>query len=698
MKKVLLVSLFVPVDLLVSQTSRPDTAEYFYPGEVVISALRIDLPLSMTPFSISLVQQEKLTVLPRGAAVDEALKLVPGVKVDNQANGKRVHLSIRGQGILTETGIRSIKILLDELPLNDPTGFVPDLYDVNYDVVERIEVSRGPAGSLYGGAAASGIINIITQNTSHAPISGSIAMTSGSNNFWKGFGQFGGDAKDVNYLVSMSRTAGDGYRIHTHFWQSAVYAKGTYSPVSAIQLTPIVSWSDTYHENPEGLSLAQFLSDPKLANPDAIRFNEHMEMNRMTGGVAGVIRLPGGQEVRFNTYVRHSHYTEANNRIFDHQSLTTPGTSVQYSCIFGPSSGVVSNEVSLGTDLQWQVNDEHLNPNDYSVKVDSVLAKQRTRQSGARIYLIDVLNMNASWNLMGNIRFDNIRNKLTDLMATDSSNNSGSADFSNVTGRLGVIFSPSPTLTLFGNWGQGFIPPSTEELGTNPSGYGGFNRNLIAATSNCFEIGSRGKIVSIDYSITGFYMLTRNDFDRYRISGRGHGEEGTFYKNVGASRRFGLELSATCQPVTPLVLQLAYTYSHFKYDIAAPIPILMDDTTIHKFIRNGNWLPNSPQHQIMVDIDWKVLSRLSFGLTAEALSKTYIDGANIESEAAPGYTLVGSRIVYNWAAFGFKGTLAGHIRNITNKMYIAFTEPDPGENAYQPGAGREFFLNLRISP
>ncbi len=56
---------------------------------------------------------------------------MPGVKVDNQADGERVHLSIRGQGILTETGIRRIKVVLDGLPLNDPTGFAPDLFDVD---------------------------------------------------------------------------------------------------------------------------------------------------------------------------------------------------------------------------------------------------------------------------------------------------------------------------------------------------------------------------------------------------------------------------------------------------------------------------------------------------------------------------------------------------------------------------------------
>lgn len=193
----LLIAIFLmPAQILRSQNMRADTVEMKYLGEVVISAPRMSLSLKETPFSVSLVDPEILSSLPRAVAVDEPLKLVPGVKVDNQANGERVHMSIRGQGILTETGIRSIKILLDELPINDPTGFAPDFFDVDFDAVDRIEVLRGPAASLYGGGAAGGIINIITQNSPRTPLFGEVSTSGGSNGFWKGFGQFGGNVKE----------------------------------------------------------------------------------------------------------------------------------------------------------------------------------------------------------------------------------------------------------------------------------------------------------------------------------------------------------------------------------------------------------------------------------------------------------------------------------------------------------------------
>ncbi|OYW06735.1 MAG: hypothetical protein B7Z61_01480, partial [Acidobacteria bacterium 37-71-11] len=111
--------------------------------EIVVTAPRMDIPLKENPAATTVIEGEALATLPRTIGADEALRLVPGVKVDNQADEERVHLSIRGQGILTERGIRGIKVVLDGLPLNDPTGFAPDLFDVDWATVKRIEVFRG---------------------------------------------------------------------------------------------------------------------------------------------------------------------------------------------------------------------------------------------------------------------------------------------------------------------------------------------------------------------------------------------------------------------------------------------------------------------------------------------------------------------------------------------------------------------------
>lgn len=674
-----------------------DTLVYLLPFEVLITAPRMTIPLRESPAGTSIVGRDVLRDSPRGVAVDEALAFVPGIKVDNQANGARVHMSIRGQGILTESGIRSIKVLLDEIPVNDPTGLAPDFFDVDLNTVERIEVLKGPSSALYGGGAAGGIVNIVTQNSRKTPLFGDFSTVAGSNSFWRGSGQFGGDVNDVNYRVSFSRATGAGYRVHTHFSQNNLYAKATFTPGPDFQVTPVFSWVNTYHENPEGLSLEQYMRDPTLPNDDAIPYNEHMEVNRTTSGVAGIARVAARHEIRFNGYVKHSIGVEANNHVFDNQRLLAPGMSLQYTFASGSPEDRFRNHIGLGTDVQWQTSDEEVRPNDRAIESGQVLARQRVWQRGGGIFLFDRFDIARVWYVTGSVRLDRIRNELTDLMKTDTTDNSGGADFSNVTGRVGVTFAPADDVTLFGAWGEGFIPPSTEELGTNPAGYGGFNKSLSPALSRSFEAGVRGSPGKIlVYDFTAFFLKTSGDFDRYRIPGRGNGKEGTFYRNIGRSTRYGVELSAESRPPGPIVVRVAYTFSHFTYGLDRPIPVLMDDTTAGKKILDGNWLPNSPQHRFVIGARCDIGENFTFDVRSETNSKAYIDGANVESESVQGYTLLGARVSVRMKMAGIGGELSLQVRNLADVKYVAFSEPDPGGNSYQPGPGREFFLGLSL--
>ena len=677
-----------------SQDTKKDTLEYKYP-EVVVTAPRMVLPLKEIPFATSIVGEDVVRNLPRAIAMDEAMKLVPGVKVDNQANGSRVHLSIRGQGILTERGIRGIGILLDGIPLNDPTGFAPDFFDVDFSTIDRIEVLRGPAASLYGGSASGGIINIITQRAPNAPLSGDASVMGGSNGFWKAFGQFGGSANAINYLVSFSRSMGDGYRDHTHFQINNVYGKVTYTPSASLQLTPIFSRSESYHENPEGINMDQYNENAKQSNPDAIPYNEYLATNRTSYGLTGVLRFNDRNAIDFNGYVKNTLFTEANNGTFNHRTISTPGASLQFTNSVGETDDVLRNKVSFGADFRWQTIDEHRVDNLYSIEGDTIRSKEQIKQSGTGLFLIEKLDIGPKYGLMACLRYDGIHNELTDQLK-DPYDVSGNADFSKTTFRFGFTYTPSPEYTMFGSWGQGFLPPATEELAQNPDHFGGFNTHLTSATSEGFELGVRHSLSSVfHYELACFSLTTQNDFDRYRITDPLRNQE-TFYRNAASSKRTGAEVYLDFSLERDLEIQAAYTLSAFQYSNSTPIQVVMDDPTVKKFVLDGNWLPNAPKHQMYVDLQYMLSTRLSIGLSVEAQTKTYIDGADVESEAAAGYTLIHARARYGWQVAGVEGELVLQLRNIFDTKYVAFTEPDPGGNAYQPGAGGEFFGGVRI--
>lgn len=676
------------------KSAAADTINYQLPQEVVVTAPRLNLPLKQITFATTVVDQSFLNTIPRFVSIDEALKIVPGVKIDNQANGNRLHLSIRGIGILTERGIRGIKILMDELPINDPTGFAPDFFDIDMTNIARIEVLRGPAASLYGGSATGGIVNVISKNAPNTPLFGEAGGIYGSNNFWKGYGQFGGRAKNIDYRISMGRTMGDGYRVHTNFWGNNIYAKASYIPNSNIKITPILEYVNYYHENPEGINLQQYNEDPRQANPDAVPFNEYLQTERNTAGLTGLMVFDR-HEVQFNVYNKRTLFTEANNHTFNYRTYLTPGTSLQYSYGYGKKNDFFRNKVSAGADLQWQNIKEHRVANNYSVPGTDILSNEEIDQSGAGLFLLDNISLGEKTNIFLSLRYDKIHNELKDLLK-ENYDASGTADFSKTTGKAGISYSLMEEVNIYADWGQGFLPPATEELAQNPDNFGGFNTHLVPATSNDYELGVRGYAANtIYYDITGFYLVTENDFDRYRITDPLRNQE-TFYRNVGSSERVGLELYTKYTPINDFTIQAAYTYSHFKYTNSKPIRIMMDDPAIIKYIRDGNYLPNSPQHQLYVDAEYHLPYDFFVGANIETQSKTYIDGANIESEAAAGYTLIGARVGYTLNLSGTNVEIILQGRNLGDQKYVAFTEPDPGGNAYQPGAGREFFGTVRL--
>ena len=649
---------------------------------VVVTAPRLDIPIEKNPAATTVVTPEELRKMEsKTIAADEALRLVPGVKVDNQADGERVHISIRGQGILTERGIRGIKVLLDGIPLNDPMGFAPDLFDVNWATVRRVEVLRGPSSALYGCGGSGGVINIVTKDGGPESVAGDAFLTLGSHHFGKVFGEAGGVSGATTWEVSASRYQDDGYRVHTASDATNLYGKLHWTPSGPVRLTAIVSGVGYFNENAEGLNADQVSEDPQQPNPDALKYNEYQKTRRMTLGLTGQAALGRDQDLDFGVYYRRTIYLESVPSSLIHRTYDTPGALLQYKLRSG--AGTIKNEFSAGTDLGWQKLDEFLHPNlGGANEGPELLSDETIRQWGVGVYAMDRVELGKGWGVLAGVRWDRVEGKLEDHLAEPGAESSDDKSFQKTTGRVGVTWSPVPKQVLYASWGQGFLPPATEELANNPAGFGGFNQDLEPATSQGLEIGTRGTLPGhVTYDVAIFHLNTDNDFGRYRIPER---PLETFYRNVGSTRRNGLETSLAWYPVREFEAQLAYTFSDFKYE----------DVKSGSGELSGTWLPNAPRHQAYVDLEYRPARHWMVGASVETQSRSYTDETN---EAwAGGYTLYHLRAGWRWEARTVQGEVSVAVRNAGDKQYIAFTEPDPDGNSYQPGAGREYFVMARF--
>lgn len=660
--------------------------------EIIVTAPRIEIPLKKNPAATTVVETPLLRTMPRTIAVDEVMKLVPGVRVENQADGERVHLSIRGEGILTERGTRGIKTLVDGIPLNDPSGYVSDFFDVDWATVRRVEVLRGAAATFYGSSSTGGIINILTRNGGPEPVSGSANLVRGAYGLKKGLAEIGGTTGSLNYILTGSMLSGDGYRDWSAFRADNARSKFTFTLNPKMKVTAILGWTNFFNQNPEGLNLDWFSANPEVlrrrANPDAYTFNEYQKVKRVTSGLTSSIRLGENVDMLISSYYRHTRYKESVPASVIHRDFDTPGFTLQVNHKSG--EGNIKNYFSAGLDLAWQAIDEFKHPNlGGAIEGPEFQSDQKMTQSGAGFFILERLELGPFWGLSASVRYDRITNKLTDYLKADGIDLSGRVAYKRMTGRLGLTWNPTSDFGLYASWGTGFLPPGTEELVNNPFSLGGYNPNLLSATSNGVELGARGSAGnSLVYDIALFHLATKNDFGRYRIATR---PLETFYGNVGSTSRYGIETSIAWYPAYNLTVRCAYTYFDFKYKT-------VETLTGERYEKTR--LPNIPQHQLYLDTEYQITKKLTAGFALEHVSSWYVDATNRIFANGYGrtdpYALAHVRLGYKFAFSGLPVELILAGRNIFNVLYYGFTEPDPDGNSYQPASTATWSISLKL--
>jgi outer membrane receptor for ferrienterochelin and colicins len=130
----------------------------------VNAASKYDQSIEEVPASISVITQEEIRQYGY-TSIAEALSQIRDLYTSFDRN--YVYLGIRGFSRPADYNNR-VAILLNGSPLNENiwgSGPILELSGINIENVERIEVIRGPASSLYGSAPMLGIINIVTHTT-----------------------------------------------------------------------------------------------------------------------------------------------------------------------------------------------------------------------------------------------------------------------------------------------------------------------------------------------------------------------------------------------------------------------------------------------------------------------------------------------------------------------------------------------------
>jgi iron complex outermembrane receptor protein len=366
--------------------------------EIVVTAQKRTEDVDKVPISISVFNQA--TMAQRAVQdINDIANISPGVDYQNQGPINR--LSIRG--IYAESGYATTGTYIDDVPIQVRVSSIlgtegnsePKVFDL-----DRVEVLRGPQGTLFGAGAEGGAIRFITPQPSLTEYSGyaraGVGVTDDGGPSYETGMAFGGpivqdelgfrvsawQRRDGGYIDHESAIPG-GYNYDNSNWQDSdvVRAALTFAPIESLKITPSIYYQHVYSHDipsfdPAGSSAAgdaftNYLSSlsPQYSNVGNGRFvNPQLEQTPSSDqfylpALKGVLDLDAveltsstGYLYRRNT--SHEDFTTVTPGIFGIPWQTTPSAADHN--IFNTNQNVFTQELRLQNadakqPLQWTV-------------------------------------------------------------------------------------------------------------------------------------------------------------------------------------------------------------------------------------------------------------------------------------------------------------------------------------------------------
>ena len=122
-------------------------------------------PSKHSPEITQIIDNKKL-LNKNSASISGLLKSIYGFDLQMaHAHGRNVNISIRGSSDYKPGGYNNrVLLLIDGFPVSMPNSGAPDWNAIPLENIDRIEIVRGPASSLYGHNSMGGVINMVTKS------------------------------------------------------------------------------------------------------------------------------------------------------------------------------------------------------------------------------------------------------------------------------------------------------------------------------------------------------------------------------------------------------------------------------------------------------------------------------------------------------------------------------------------------------
>jgi len=591
------------------------------PETIIVTPTRSEQRVGDLAASVSVLNKDQIHRSP-ALALDDVLRQVPTFSLFRRTSSLAAHptsqgVSLRGIG---SSGVSRTLVLLDDMPFNDPFGGWVYWSRVPLLSVDQIEIVEGPNSNLYGNYAMGGVIHILTRR----PERRTLAVEGRAGN--RATAKLDFFASDVWGSWGLSLDGSlfhtDGYKIVAPGQRGSVdieanakhhnfNVKLDYTPSANFNF--FVKGSYFGEDRSNGTPLQQ--------NDTQYRF--------LGGGVR--FRTPDNSELQASFFSHFQTFGSSFSRVeADRNSerlvLTQEVPTYGYGGFTQWSKSVTrSHLLSAGFDWRWV--DGESQEIVFFGPVPGRLRDVGGRQRAVGVFLQDFWTLLPGLQALLSARFDHWRNydasKEELLVSTGvrTSEEFDDKDNSRVSGRIGLSYQVTDSVSLWSAVGTGFRTPTLNEL------YRQFRVGNVETKANSDLAPERLKGVegglnytlngNLFWRVTGFWSRLKDPVSNVTLT-----LTPTLItrqrQNLGQTRTWGLQTELEYRPSRRWRFGGAY---------------LLDDSTVQSFPANpaleGNRLAQVAKHKFTVQAAYMNPQAVNVALMGQLVGPQFDDDLNL---------------------------------------------------------------------
>lgn len=685
MKKILCASLLAMLPVVVMYAGEKDSlmtndsiVMSYQVDEVVIVAFKSNDQLAKQPLSASMltgrmIKERNLTT------IKELSGFVPNFFMPDYGSKLTSPVYIRGIG--SRINAPSVGLYVDGIPYFDRSSFDFDLNDI-----ERVEVLRGPQGTLYGRNTMGGIINVYTRSPFKLRESNINASGGNYEHYKFGASHVGNLNGKFGYSFSGNYMHNGGYfkNLYTNKMADGIdlitgriRLGWSINPQMKLFLTSAYEYSDQ-DGYPYGVYDAETRKVGKV-NYDAPSFyrrnmsnngltfeytNNYISLSSQTSfqyidGKQGIDQDFTPEDKYYVTFTHHQ-------RMYSQEANIRSVNDCFYKWQFGLFG--FYQDYNQSNDIEYR----QLNRETITDVANPTIGFAVYHQSSVDDILLNGLSATFG------IRYDweriKMENNTQKIVASDITLDPviyGKDIYTQVTPKFSLRYMLTNKDLVYASVSKGYKA-------------GGFNTTVEEEKDRIFkpehswsyELGAKStffdQLVSLDVSL--FYI----DWKNQQISQKRATEQGFKLRNAGESTSKGVEVTTTIRPVSNLNFQLNYGYTHATFK-----EYLYDEDKGIDY--GGNFIPLVPRNTFsaITTYNWNVnkswLDRIVLNAQYIGLGKLYWNEDNITKQNY--YQMLNADI-----SFIKKGISVGFwAKNILNEKYITYYFESMGDRFAQQG-------------